>query len=124
MSRKIADQVGQAQRGAEFQRQRHQVIGALAMLVRGVRQAHVFQQAAELRRQDGDFGGQVWLEKVRVGVVQEHGYASYFAKQHHRRRHERAGAKFARHGILLRIEMVDVASLPPPNCVGSHSSFT
>ena len=69
-----------------------QNFGAAMLLARGFAEPGRFQQAAQLAGQNGGFGGEVFIEKSFIGIMQKRRCADDFIEDHQRSGHQ--GARF------------------------------
>ena len=81
-----------------------QDFGAAVLFARGFAKPRRLQQAAQLSGQDGGLGGQVVVEELFFGIMQERYRADDFVKDHQGRGHQGASVELLRQGKAARLD--------------------
>ena len=82
--------------------------GTTLFLARNVAETHGLEQATELSGQNRGFRGQVIVEEVRIGIVDECCRPNHFASHYQGSSHNRFGVVLRRERIFRNIQAVEV----------------
>jgi len=92
-----------------------QDFGAPMLFARSLAEPRRFQQAAQLSGEDGGFGGEVFIKKSFIGIMQKRRGADDFIEDHERSGHHGTGLELARRregGTGLHLIYEDRAAIP------------
>ncbi len=110
--------------GMDSLRDLSQNLGAPVFLPGNLGEAAGLEQAAQLSRQDGGFGGQVGVEEVGIGTMQKDCRADRIVAHHQRSRHDRARVVLGGHEIAGRIQLIFVHGFLLPDGFGRNGYRT
>jgi hypothetical protein len=98
--------------------------GAAMLLARCFTEPGRFEQAAQLTNQNGSFGGEVFVEKSFIGIMQEGRRADNFVENHQRSGHYRACFKLlGRRECRACLHFVDEDGAATPHGVGGNGAL-
>jgi len=98
--------------------------GAAMLLARGFTEPGRFEQAAQLANQNGGLGGEVFVEKSFIGIMEERRRTDDFVEDHQRSGHDRTRFKqLGRRECWACLHFVDEDGAATPHGVGRNGAL-